>query len=228
MPQTKLYNYTIDYLDKNEYHTLKNEIFNEDIYHFETKNPKPYIIDAGAHIGMSTLYLKRLYPNAEIMAIEPNPITFELLEHNIWQNGLTDIKAINTALDPKKNNITLHQDPEGQWLSSTSIHPGAWNGEQKTKSITVPAQPLSDFIGRDTDLLKIDIEGAEIPVLLEAKNQLHFVQKIILECHAPKFEALSKLQKFLQDQGYKVSFHKKNKQINIQQAKGLFFIRAER
>lgn len=228
MPTTKLYNYIVNYLDKQEYHSLKNEIFNEDIYHFETDNPTPYIIDAGAHIGMSTLYLKRLYPNAEIMAIEPNPITFELLEHNIWQNGLENIKAINTALDPERSQITLHQDPQGTWLSSTSIHQGAWNGEQKTTQLTVPAQPLSDFIDRQVDLLKIDIEGAEFPVITQAKDRLHQVKEMIIECHGPQFSQLSNFQKFLEDGGFSVSFHKKNKEISIQQAKGLFFIRAER
>lgn len=226
MPQTKLYNYTVDYLDNQEYHSLKNEIFNSDIYHFETENPEPVIIDAGAHIGLATLYFKRLYPNAHIIAIEPNPAAFDLLETNIWQNDLKNTKAINIALDAQKKEVTLHQDPDQVWLSSTSIHQGAWNGEQQTEALIVPAMPLSDFLGQPVDLLKMDIEGAEIKVLTDAGDKLKQVDQLIVECHGTEFSTLSKFQKFLENLGFTVSFAKDNKQINIQQAKGLFFLNA--
>jgi FkbM family methyltransferase len=82
-------------------------------YYFETDNPLPFIIDAGAQIGMSTLYFKKQYPGAEIVAIEPNTINFKLLEENIWENQLDNVTTIQAALTgygsetsfiPMKNN----------------------------------------------------------------------------------------------------------------------------
>ena len=51
-------------------HGLK-EIFIENIYK-QTLREKPYIIDCGANIGMSVIYMKQLYPQAEIIAFEPD------------------------------------------------------------------------------------------------------------------------------------------------------------
>lgn len=227
MPQTKLQTFTVTYLDKQEFHSIKDEIFNSDVYYFETDNPTPLIIDAGAHIGMATLYFKKLFPFAQIIAIEPNPIAFKILEENIWQNNLSDIQTLNIVLDANNSEITLHQDPDQEWLSSTSIREGAWNGEQKTEPITVPARKLSEFLDQPIDLLKLDIEGAEISVLQEASDKLKNIQRMIIECHATKFETLSNLQSHLEKMGFTVSYYKRNKEITIQQARGLFFLQAK-
>ena len=77
--QTKLNQYIVHYTTSQEYHELKREIFSQGIYYFEADNDAPVIIDAGAHIGLATLYFKSLYPDARITAIEPYPRSFELL-----------------------------------------------------------------------------------------------------------------------------------------------------
>jgi len=224
MPQTKLHKFTVNYSDQSEFHQLKNEIFNEAIYFFETDNPQPIIIDVGAHIGLSTLYFKHLYPFAQIIAIEPNPISFKLLEQNIWENDLVDIKTFNLAIASKKTHLSLHQDPDLSWLSSTSIHQGAWTGEQKTESFEVEAVPLSQFLDQKIDFLKMDVEGAETDIILATNEKLQQIKQMIIECHGQDFSTTAKIQKHLQDLGFTVSFFKKNKIINIQQARGLFFI----
>jgi len=72
---------------------VKSEIFTSDLYYFETENSTPFIIDAGAHIGLVTLYFKKNYPDSEIIAIEPNPESFEILENNMYENQIDGIST---------------------------------------------------------------------------------------------------------------------------------------
>ena len=51
------------------------EIFEEGIYHFETKSQEPIIIDAGANIGLSTLYFSKQYTSI----ISPTKTNFLVL-----------------------------------------------------------------------------------------------------------------------------------------------------
>ncbi len=55
------------------------DIFGHEGYKFETKKLEPYIIDCGANIGLSLIYFNQLYPNAKIIAFEPDPKLFENL-----------------------------------------------------------------------------------------------------------------------------------------------------
>ena len=58
------------------------EIFFYKSIDFKAENINPVIIDAGANVGISALYYKKLYPNAEITCIEPVPQTFNNLKKN--------------------------------------------------------------------------------------------------------------------------------------------------
>src|SRR6478672_5618518 len=48
-----------------------NEIFIEEVYK-QSLPPNPYIIDCGANIGLSVIYLKQMFPDARIIAFEPD------------------------------------------------------------------------------------------------------------------------------------------------------------
>lgn len=189
MPSTRLGSFSVNYHNLEEYHHIKREIFVDHIYYFESENPDPLIIDAGAHIGLATLYFKKMFPAARIIAIEPNPTTFKLLEQNIWENKLTDVQCVHAALVPdERDSITLFQDEANQWLMTTSVRPGAWSGDQKTRPITVPACRLSTCIKEPVEMLKLDIEGSELAVMREAKGGLDLIKNLRLEFHstAPK------------------------------------------
>jgi predicted O-methyltransferase YrrM len=52
------------------------------IYRFNSLITKPLILDCGANVGVSVLYFKRLYPDAEIIAFEPDEDVFAILKQN--------------------------------------------------------------------------------------------------------------------------------------------------
>jgi len=211
-------NRLIDYEQEEEFRDLKREILDGGIYWFETERERPVIIDAGAHIGLATLYFKWLYPAAQITAFEPNPALFALLERNVTQNELTDVTLVPAALGKHDGEAKFWIDAtDWRWWSVGSMNAGAWNGEQKVqKEITVKSVKLYDFVQKmdRVDLLKMDIEGTETVVIHGLKDQLDKVQHLIFEFHPVLGTNLAELKAFLEKRGYEVTLgDRKNRRI---------------
>ncbi|MEP7110936.1 MAG: FkbM family methyltransferase [Ferruginibacter sp.] len=169
----KLFNKLLYFCSPTELlHGLK-EIFIDKIYKQELPD-NPFIIDCGANIGMSVIYMKEHFPQAEIIAFEPDETNFELLTRNIssfgYEGVLLNKEAVwneNTTL-PFSNNSSMGSKIE---MNSTT-------GTKEVKAVR-----LKDFICREVDFLKIDIEGAENVVLTDIAGNLHFVKNMFLEYH---------------------------------------------
>lgn len=214
MPSAKLGKYTVTFDNSEEYHRLKTEIFTHDHYYFETDNPQPLIIDAGAHIGLSTLYFKKLYPGAQITAIEPLKDNFRLLEKNVWDNNLENVETVNVALSDRIGSETFYRDASNDnWYSTASFTPRAWNNQQVSQEMKVPTQVLSDFITQPIDLLKLDIEGAEVKVLEAAVAHLHLIKEMIIEYHPVPGNDFKRFTNFLRDHKFKWELWQKGKEI---------------
>ncbi len=232
LESAKLKNFTVFHHNSEEYHHLKREVFSHDEYYFETDNPTPFIIDAGAHIGLTTLYFKSLYPQAKIVAIEPNPTLFKILEKNVFENQLDDVTLINGALAETAGTAELFVDStKNKWWSTGSFIKGAWTKQQESIPIEVETWPLSEFITQPVDLLKIDIEGAEQKVLEASIDSLSMVSQIMMEYHSVKQQNLFDLSELLKQHGFKVEYSRDGKELikfNIKQSKGLIDVHAWR
>ena len=160
---------------------LYRDIFLKQVYQFNTKKDQPFIIDGGANIGMSVLYFKRLFPNAEIWAIEPNPTAFTLLQKNIFANQITGVTLFACALSEVEGKIDFY----------IPAQKGSLNGSVNSNYVPgilsqVDAKRLSDLIGsRKVDVVKMDIEGAENSVIKELYEHhvLGNIDQCILEYH---------------------------------------------
>lgn len=226
MATAKLGNFTIHFKNSEEYHNLKQEIFTKDTYYFETDNPAPLIIDAGAHIGLATLYFKKLYPAARVIAIEPHPENIKLLEQNIFENQLDDVMVVPAALDIQEGNTAFYADASGRhWFSTAGFTEGSWNKQQQSQSLMVPTLPLSNFLQEPVDFLKMDIEGAEQAVLNTARERLPQIKHLMIEFH-PGQQSLVKLVELLEQQGFRVQLWKDGKEIPAKKARGLILIEA--
>lgn len=220
--------YTVSYLNSEEFHRVKKEIFSQHVYYFETSNPQPKIIDAGAHTGLATLYFKKLFPAAHITALEPLPQNFKLLEENVWQNNLNDIQTLEMALWPITGTIQLHYDQTpDRWFSTASTLPKAWNQQQSTTFVDVPSITLSSLLNEPVDFLKLDIEGAEQAVIEEATNQLENIREMIIEFHPTPQQSLLKLTALLEEKNFKVEVWKDSKEVEAKRAKGLVYLHAQ-
>lgn len=227
---TSYLNYQISYLNSEEFADLKREIFTHQLYYFETDSPTPVIIDGGAHLGLATLYFKNLYPQAQILAFEPNPLLFPLLEKNITENHLTDITLVQAALSKHNDKATFYYDAtDWQWLSTSSLTKNAWNGKQKTDSVSVQSVRLDQYLSQyqKIDLLKLDIEGAESAVLLSIRDHLFKIKEIIFEFHPTRQQRLTELLSFLTKKGFQCQLtDRQNKKIKVYHYQELIIVHA--
>lgn len=212
---TKLQKYSIAYLSKKELDILKDEIFNKEIYKIQL-NSNPIIYDLGSHIGLSILYFKNKYPNSTIYAFEPNPNIFPLLEENIQRNGITDVHLFEVALSKKKASSKLYIDASGEDAFSTaSFKKDAWNGKQKTLPIEIESDLLSNYLNKETDLLKMDIEGEELNVLsdLQRTGKLSLVKNIIIEYHPGTQSKLKEIISILKQNSFTLKYKEEGEEI---------------
>src|SRR5450755_800383 len=149
------------------------EIFVDEIYK-QALPPRPYIIDCGANIGLSVIYMKRLYPDAEIVAFEPDEENFKLLEKNIRSFGLDKVEI-------RKEAVWVY-DGELKFASEGSMS-SKIETDDHTSAIKVKSSRLKNWLNRPVDFLKIDIEGAEYTVLQDIKDNLLLVSNLFLEYH---------------------------------------------
>jgi len=193
---TKFKNYSIHYLDKKEYHVIKKEIFNQEVYSFEFDKNPVNIVDIGAHIGLSVIYFKEQFPNSRIIAFEPNPCNFELLEKNVFNNNLRNVECIQKAISSKKEEKHLYYNTSN--TSTSSFQRNAWNGmEKEQEKVLVECITLNDFVNMDVDLLKMDIEGLEEEVILSSREALQCVSNIVFEFHCFNIKSFDRIVRFL-------------------------------
>jgi FkbM family methyltransferase len=137
--------------------------------------PPQVIVDAGANIGLTSLFFVSRYPEARIVAIEPDDENFELLLANTGQ--YRNVRALKAALWHEHGNVELHDPGIGKWGLKAS--PGQ-SGTADVRTVT-----MDDLIGEygRVDLLKMDIEGAERDVLKHSLSWFDSVGALALEIH---------------------------------------------
>lgn len=192
---------------------IYDSLFIRKDYDVSLNNKSPKIIDCGAHIGLATIYFKKKFPHAQIIAIEPNPQTLKFLKKNLNANHVEDVEVIWGALSKSSaKTLPLYIDPNSTnpWSWDDSIIKDIWSDRpsRKTKTIVeVPIVHLSKIITSKVNLVKMDIEGAECEVIEEADNKLDLVDSIIIEVHpTPKtpLSYLKKIKTILDKHGFKI------------------------
>jgi FkbM family methyltransferase len=201
--RTELLGLDVSFFSWNTLRLLFDEIFLSSCYAFEPRTRPPRILDAGANIGMATLWFSTEFPGARITSIEPDPATYELLQANIERNALEHATAIHAALAADPGSIALMIDPDrpGTLRMSTDAlrMPGV--------PVTVPALRLSDLVDGPVDLLKLDVEGAEHQIMSEmaSSGALADVHSIAMEYHHhidPDVDQMSEMLALLERSGF--------------------------
>jgi FkbM family methyltransferase len=158
---------------------LVEEIFCEEIYMFEPSQAEPLIIDCGANIGVSVIFFKEKYPNAKVIAFEPDKEIFSILKENIESFGYSNVSLIDKAVWNKTEELTFYT--EGALAGSITT-----DFTRSNNHIKISAVDFLQYIDQPIDLLKIDIEGAEYIVLKHISNKLSFVKHLFVEYHSER------------------------------------------
>jgi FkbM family methyltransferase len=151
------------------------------------------IVDAGANIGDTSVWYLNRFPEATVIALEPDIDNYSLLVKNCEPYGPRAL-ALNAALWPTRSQLTFHRSG---MASSHSV--GALQGPSAVGAIEgLPIPALLDSINKRgkasidaIDVLKCDIEGAELNVFSEGCDEwLPKVRCIVIEIHSGAHEAV--------------------------------------
>ncbi|PGH08702.1 hypothetical protein AJ80_07823 [Polytolypa hystricis UAMH7299] len=211
-----------------EARNVYTEIFENHCYggpELHLSSEAPFIIDAGAHIGLFSLYMKQEYPLAKIIAFEPAPETSDALHKNLDLHNVSGVVTYPYGLGSKASTETLtyypaaHANttfvPKEKELMKKLIAEGLGqdfaNELFDNVEIPVPINRLSHFLDRyhsdvvEIDLLKIDVEGMELDVL-GGVDDTHWplVRNVVLEV-SDVSGVLSKIEQVLQAKGFTVT-----------------------
>jgi FkbM family methyltransferase len=198
---------TVQLLDKKfkiadalSFYWSHQEIFKQQIYKFYSSRKNPVILDCGSNYGTSIIYFKSIFPESTITGIEPDPKIFKLLEWNINQRHLQDIKLINKAITSQRSSARFYREGADAGRLSPIDHP-----EQYCQISTIK---LDDLIQEPIDFLKMDIEGSETDAIISSQN-LHQVSQLFIEYHSfrKSKQTLHSLLEKLQFSGFRYFIH---------------------
>ncbi len=182
----------------------KWQLFDEEIYRFNSTANVPRIIDCGAGIGLSTCYFKKLYPQSEITAFEPDPRFYDVLTRNCEAWGAKDVRLIPKAVWTCETTLAFAR----QDLFPGRISQRVAGGDV----LEVQTCRLRDHLSERTDLLRLNIEGAEVEVLLDCADLLGQVQNLIVDYHSvlENPQRLDTLMGLLTKAGFRMHFRTTN------------------
>lgn len=154
-------------------------------------------VDVGAHIGSVVAEVRRHCPAARIIAFEAIPEKADRL-----RKKFPDVRVECCALSDREGQASFFVDLDRSGYSSLA------RGSSQVREIEVPLRRLDDFLaGEPVDLIKIDVEGAELGVLRGASSVLETARPVIMFESAPEERlgyAKADLWRFLDGRGYAV------------------------
>lgn len=180
-----------------------HDVFEAEAYdRFSSIEPDFKIVDVGAHIGTFTLHCAKRAPHGLVVAVEPCPSTFKLLKLNIRINGLRNVVPVKLALSSSEGSFNLFIDSQS---TGNSMIPSLAKRKRMPKSILVKTITFEHLIKNNPalafDLVKIDVEGAELPVLLGCNKSLTQCKRFVIASYHSPTEA-DEIEYFLKNNAY--------------------------
>jgi FkbM family methyltransferase len=159
------------------------------------------LIDLGANIGLSVLFLVRALNVVEIIAVEPDPDNFQQLSKNLRRTGLANRStAIRAFAGAKHGFAELHDSGNGAW----GVRMGPFS------NMGTPVLTLAEIAGVAKTgarmVLKCDIEGAERQLFLHIREWEHLIPYIFLELHT-EFLPVQEMLACLESSGFQWTIH---------------------
>jgi FkbM family methyltransferase len=125
-------------------------------------------VDVGANIGYFTLLGARLVgPTGRVVAVEAHGGLFDILRRNVIINGYRQtVETVQVAAWSAPARLKFHQ--RANYLANSSLGPVGASGladlGDTEEDVYVDARPLDEILGagRRVDVIKVDVEGAEV------------------------------------------------------------------
>jgi FkbM family methyltransferase len=167
----------------------------------DTVGSADFIVDCGANVGYSSAYFLSAYPRATVVAVEPDPANFQMLQRNLAPFG-SRAETILSAV--WSSSVGLKLDTLGAGLEwARSVRP-VRDGESPSVTAVDIGTLWRNSGFKRISILKMDIEGAEREVFSNNyQSWLGQVDNIVIELHGP--ECVAKFHTAIASQGFEVS-----------------------
>jgi|SRR5579862_1516338 len=186
----------------------------------EVVMPGSCCFDVGANSGYYAILMALLVgPSGRVVAFEPILHNFKALSQNVALNQLSNICLEPEALGETSGSLSLYVSADEVYTTTPSVKAYAVHG--RTSQIEVPVRTLDEYLssaGIRPDLIKIDVEGAEVLVLHGAAQTLRKIKPdILIEVHDwPSVEADAVIS-LLTEYGYQTRL------LTVRSREGMFY-----
>ncbi len=188
----------IDVLNQVFYHNEYEAVARA--YENAFQSEKVNIIDAGANIGLTSLYFSTVFNNMNLISIEPEPQNFKLLEYNLKNNNIS-AQLLKAGLWSKTTFLKIICDFRDQ--KDWSFRVEETNDTEGVYAVTIN-KLIRDNNWAAIDILKIDIEGSEKEVFTSKQANIDFLNKtkcIAMEIH-DEFDCRESIYSVLKNYGF--------------------------
>ena len=158
-------------------------------------------VDAGAYTGVYSLLTCAASPSLRVIAFEPNPAVVRLLCDNIAANKLDErVRVVRKALSDRTGSGSFA-------VGFDTTAGGLRRGALDESSFDVEVVRGDDELaGEPVDLIKLDVEGAELAALHGMQEILRKNQpRLVVECL--QSETLAQLLQYLEPLGYRSCYY---------------------
>ena len=191
------------------------EIFYEGQYKLKSQLPSsPVIVDAGANIGIASIWFLGRYPGAQVHAFEPAGENFRLLAENLAP--LANGRPYRAAIGREDGSAALG-------LAECAAMHSLMASDVTSGSEIVPVISLAEHMKthglKRIDLLKLDVEGSELDDLVGLRDRISDVGVIVGEVHESLVDP-HEFYAFLEQHGFQVRWKRYFRNGQAQQVHG--------
>ncbi|GAB1542687.1 hypothetical protein NUACC21_53610 [Scytonema sp. NUACC21] len=163
------------------------QIFGEEEYSvLNAENDYKVILDCGANVGYSSIYLLNKFPNAHVIAVEPDKDNFQVCQKNLlpYSDRVTLIRA--GVWSHEVGLVLRHYGNGNEW--GTQVEECQDKQQPDLLAKDIPTL-LEESGHKSVDLLKMDVEGAETVIFSQNyQSWLSKVKNIVIELHGKECE----------------------------------------
>jgi len=175
-------------------------LYADDEYRRDMLSKGMVVVDAGAYIGLYTCMAAAIAGDSgKILAFEPDPVNHRQLLNNVKLNGYKNVTIVQCALAETPGKAKLYMKHHG--TVSSLVGDG--------KCVDVDLDTLDNVVARmgmaRVDLIKIDVEGFELPVLRGAEKTIKEnpeIKMVIASYHYPT--EVSEVSSYLAERGFNI------------------------
>lgn len=141
-------------------------------------SPSATIFDIGANIGWYSINLSKGVPDANVVAFEPVPSTYQQLLSNLALNDVKNVQAHNIGLSNDEGTKDMYVYKEG--MGNASLRD--LSGRDHVEKITARFSTMDRFVHENKiypDFIKCDVEGAELFVFQGGTETLRQYKPVV-------------------------------------------------